>query len=255
MIDLRKEDCTKGIFKLDKKSIDIVVTSPPYNIGINYDGYKDKLKHEDYLKWMKKIANGISLCIKPTGHFFLNVSGTPLRPMLAYEILQEYLEYFKLQNTIHWIKNISIKGDSHGHFKPITSNRFLNHTHEFIFHLTKDGNQPIDRLAIGVPFKDKSNIKRFKKNKKDLRCRGNSWFITYDTVKEKKKHPASFPLELPTSCIKLAGYDSDTIVLDPFLGSGTTALAAKNLGINCIGFETSEKYYKEALERLDLTDD
>ena len=83
---------------------------------------------------------------------------------------------FVLQNNIVWVKNISLSDraeDSYGQFKPINSKRYLNQTHEFIFHLTKAGETPIDRLAVGVPFIYESNIKRFG-HKNNLRCRGNN---------------------------------------------------------------------------------
>lgn len=249
-IQIFNEDCVAGLFSVGKRFVDIIVTSPPYNLGIKYNEYKDKLKHEEYLQWIERVANSFSVCLNTKGHIFLNVSSTPLKPLLAYEILEKFLKYFKIQNTIHWVKNISIGDKSYGHFKPINSNRFLNHNHEFIFHLTRDGNVQINRLAIGVPFSDKSNIARWEKNILDLRCNGNVWHITYDTVNQKKEHPASFPVELPKKCIKLAGFDETTIVCDPFLGSGSTMVAAKELGCMFHGYEIDGKYFEACLNKI-----
>ena len=87
---------------------------------------------------------------------------------------------FVLQNTIHWIKAITIQDDegkpvSRGHFKPINSPRYLNDCHEYVFHLTPSGKTPLDRLALGVPYADKSNIARWEHTGGgDLRCRGNT---------------------------------------------------------------------------------
>ena len=134
---------------------------------------------------------------------------------------------FALQNTIHWIKSITIEdrqGEvrSHGHFKPISSKRFLNDCHEYIFHLTKTGRVEIDRLALGVPYQDKSNIARWRTHEgSDMRCRGNTWFIPYETIQSRDKerpHPATFPVQLAEWCIKLHGVTRVETMLDPFLG-------------------------------------
>ena len=110
----------------------------------------------------------------------------------------------------------------------------------------------LDRTAIGVPYMDKNNLKR-KKDTTDLRCRGDSWHIPYKTIRSKRQkgnHPAVFPEELVEWCIKLAGYNNDTVVRDPFLGSGTTLVVAKRLGINGIGIEIDTKYFEYSCRRL-----
>jgi site-specific DNA-methyltransferase (adenine-specific) len=166
---------------------------------------------------------------------------------------------FLLQNTIHWIKSITIenrKGDlkSHGHFKPINSKRFLNDCHEYIFHFTKTGRAELDRLALGVPYQDKSNIARWSHTRgSDLRCRGNTWFIPYDTIQSRDKdrpHPATFPVRLPEMCLRLHGVDRIKTVADPFLGLGSTAVACAKLGLNFVGVEMDEGYLKEAIARV-----
>jgi site-specific DNA-methyltransferase (adenine-specific) len=117
--------------------------------------------------------------------------------MLPHQIVIELTSAsggFFLQNTIHWIKSIAVedrKGDlkSHGHFKPINSKRFLNDCHEWVFHFTKTGRVELDRLAIGVPYQDKSNIARWSHTSgSDLRCRGNTWFIPYETIQSREKN-------------------------------------------------------------------
>jgi site-specific DNA-methyltransferase (adenine-specific) len=160
-------------------------------------------------------------------------------------------EAFVLQNHIVWVKSLSIGDDTVGHFKPINSARFLNHNHEAIFHFTKTGRVPVDRLAVGVPFKDKSNIARWG-HPRDRRCGGNVWFIPYETVKsraQKFDHPAGFPVELPLRCIQLHGAEAPQ-VLDPFLGAGTTLVAAQKLGAAGIGFEVDLDYAERAATRL-----
>ncbi len=189
--------------------------------------------------------------LKPSGSFFLNVSGSGSRPWLPFELIVRLRELFVLQNHITWIKSIGIGTDSVGHFKPIGGERFLHHNHEHVFHLTLRGDVKLDRLAIGMPFKDKSNIAR-RGHARDLRCRGNTWFIPYETVNSRAKkfhHPAGFPVELPLWCIRLHGV-ADPVVLDPFLGSGTTLVAAERMDARGIGIELDPVYVEAARARL-----
>ena len=121
-----------------------------------------------------------------------------------------------------------------GHFKPINSQRFLNDCHEYVFHFTKSGRVELNRLALGVPYQDKSNIARWSHTRgKDLRCRGNTWFVPYETIQSREKerpHPATFPVRLAEWCIKLHGASRVRTMLDPFLGIGNSAVAAQGCG-------------------------
>ena len=258
--DLRSEDCLKGMAKLPKGSVDLVVTSPPYNLGIAYGQYSDRDDRQSYLEWCAQWASQVRRVLKPAGSFFLNIGASPKNPMLPHEIVLRLRDMFVLQNTIHWVKSIAIRNGesglrSHGHFKPISSKRFLNDCHEYVFHFTKSGEVEIDRLALGVPYQDKSNIARWDHTGgKDLRCRGNTWFVPYQTIQSRKKerpHPATFPVELVEWCIKLHGASRVKTMLDPFLGIGNSAVAAKNCGLKkFIGFEIDESYLTEAKRRL-----
>src|SRR6185503_17406051 len=168
-------------------------------------------------------------------------------------------DLFRLQNSIIWVKSISIGDESFGHFKPVNSQRFLNHLHEHVFHFTKEGETPLDRLAIGVPFKDKSNIARWG-HSEDRRCGGDVWFIPYQTIRSRSQrdhHPSPFPVELAERCIKLHGAPEAAVddgksatgallVLDPFLGVGSTLLAAQRLGYRGIGIEIDASYAEAA---------
>jgi site-specific DNA-methyltransferase (adenine-specific) len=145
---------------------------------------------------------------------------------------------------------------SRGHFKPISSPRYLNDCHEYIFHFTKEGRTPIDRLAIGVPYADKSNIARWAHTRgtvRDRRCRGNTWFIPYKTIRDRqaqRPHPATFPPALAANCILLHGKAREMTMLDPFLGIGHAALAAQQLGVKrFIGFDIDEGYLQVAAEK------
>jgi len=246
-------DCLEGLKALSDGSIDVVVTSPPYNIGISYRSYDDRRPRDEYLKWLSDIGAQIARVLTDGGSFFLNVGSTNADPWVALDVANAFRDQFVLQNTISWIKSVSIGDDTVGHFKPITSRRYMNNNHETVFHFTKTGAVEIDRLAIGVPFKDKSNIGRWG-HARDKRCAGNVWFIPYKTVTskaEKFNHPAGFPVELAERCIKLHGIE-DAVVLDPFLGAGSTLVAAAKLGCEGIGFEIDPVYAAAAVSRLRL---
>ena len=230
--------------ELPEESIDVVVTSPPYNIGLDYNTYADSLDPDFYLDWTDMWATCVKRILKESGSFFLNVGGKPTDSTKAFDIFNVMNRRWHLQNTIHWIKSISIGDTTHGHFKPINSPRYVNDCHEFIFHFTKTGKVPLDRKADGlaVSYQDKANIKRFSGD--PVRCRGNTWFIPYKTVHSKKRHPATFPPDLPKNCIRLHGVKPGMRVLDPFCGVGNTGIACRDLGVNFIGYEIDPKYYQ-----------
>lgn len=284
--DLRREDCIKGMSRLPDGCVDLVVTSPPYNLGVRYRKYSDRQDRESYLQWCRKWAAQVGRILESSGSFFLNIGAAPSNPMLPHEIAIELRDVFVLQNTIHWIKSIAIEdlysrrpvGDtaqshrrprksashreaatairSHGHFKPINSKRFLNDCHEYVFHFTKSGRVKLDRLALGVPYQDKSNIARWSHTRgTDLRCRGNTWFVPYETIQSREKerpHPATFPVQLAEWCINLHGASRAHTMLDPFLGIGNSAVAAHRCGVKrFIGFEIDETYLAVAKRRLE----
>jgi site-specific DNA-methyltransferase (adenine-specific) len=244
-------DCLAELKRLDAETVDVCVTSPPYNIGVAYQSHDDRMPKETYLAWMRDVAKGISRVLRADGSFFLNVGGTNIDPWIAMEVAREFNAEFRLQNNIIWVKSVTVGGQTFGHFKPITSKRFLNNNFESVFHFTKTGSTEIDRLSIGVPFKDKSNIARWG-HSEDRRCDGNVWFIPYKTVRSKAQkfdHPAGFPVDLPLRCIHMHGKEN-AVVLDPFLGAGTTLVAAERAGASGIGFEIDRAYAETAATRL-----
>jgi len=281
--DFHRQDCIEGLSRLADETIDLVVTSPPYNLGISYGKYSDRQDRVSYLRWCGEWAAQIRRVLKPNGSFFLNIGAAPSNPMLPHEIVMTLRDLFVLQNTIHWIKSIAIEdrcsrrptgdvrsGDqsvakdashreatvrSFGHFKPINSPRFLNDCHEYVFHFTKSGRVELNRLALGVPYQDKSNIARWSHTRgKDTRCRGNTWFVPYETIQSREKerpHPATFPIQLAEWCIELHGASRVETMLDPFLGIGNSAVAAQKCGIKkFIGFEIDDTYLAEAKRRI-----
>ena len=282
-IELNKiyhEDCLDFMGGLEKEQqppllVDVIVTSPPYNINKEYGHYHDDKEEKEYLDWLYQVAKKSLSILKDNGSFFLNIAGIPSDQFLPLDVAKTFKDAgYKLQNTIHWIKSISFEEediaksngtarnnhDNHydnnssgfavGHFKPIVSQRFLTDCHEYIFHFTKNADVKLDKLAIGVPYQDKTNIGRWKSAQQDRRDRGNTWFIPYPTINESRPHPAVFPEKLPFLCIKLHGIRDDLLVYDPFMGTGTTALACLKLNINYLGTEIDEEYIKIARENI-----
>ncbi|GEN16012.1 site-specific DNA-methyltransferase [Neoasaia chiangmaiensis] len=238
--------------RLPADSVDVVVTSPPYNIGLAYQTYRDTLSEAAYLDWMTDIGRQVARIMKPRGSFFLNIAGSSSAPWLPFELMVRLRAIFVLQNHITWIKSVAIADVTHGHFKPVNSARYVNRNHEHVFHLTLNGDVPLQRLAAGVPFTDKSNIAR-RNHAVDRRCRGDTWFIPYETVRTKQQkfsHPGTFPVALPTACLTLHGARPGAAVLDPFMGTGTTLLAAEEMGLSGMGIDCDTGYVATARQRL-----
>jgi site-specific DNA-methyltransferase (adenine-specific) len=202
--------------------------------------------------------------LNPHGSLFHNVGAKPTDPWIAMDVAQAVRQELRLQNTIHWVKSIAIEKAlagaraglqddlAVGHYKPINSTRFLHDCHEFVFHFSPDARTPLDRRAVGVKYQDKSNVARWQTAGSGLRCRGNTWFIPYETIQSREKdrpHPATFPPKLPEMCLRLHGRDRLRLAADPFMGLGSTAVACAQLGINFIGIEMDERYLRDAVAR------
>lgn len=293
--DIILEDCVAGMKKLPAESIDIVVTSPPYNLDISYGTYADNLPRREYLEWLSQVFTEIKRILKPTGHFWLNVGYSNKDPWVGHDVSAQARPLFELQNNFTWVKSIAVNDRTTGHFKPINSERFSTPTWEHLFHFTKTGDVACDRLAIGVPYEYQCNVNdtetrlrgklvkklgfknqlefnrladdqqrkelevqfadrmKDKKPKPTVRCRGNTWFVPYESITsrtdERGSHPATFPILLVEQCIKFSGIKSG-VLLDPFMGSGTSAIASSNCGIDWLGFEIDQDYREWALTRI-----
>jgi site-specific DNA-methyltransferase (adenine-specific) len=250
--------------ELKPHSIDVIVTSPPYNLGIPYSSYQDTLSDSEYLEWTHAWLSAAARALHPAGSLFLNVGATPSRPWTPLDVAQAARGHFRLQNIVHWIKSIAIdrasagaasgltKDTAVGHYKPINSDRFLNDCHEFVFHFTPEGTTRLDRLALGVPYQDQSNVTRWRRAADGLRCRGNTWFIPYETIQRRDRdrpHPATFPSRLPEQCLRLHGAGRIGTVMDPFVGLGSTAVACARLDLEFVGCEIDKGYLDVAVER------
>jgi site-specific DNA-methyltransferase (adenine-specific) len=287
------KDCLEGLKELDAESLDICVTSPPYNLGIKYSTYQDTTPREDYLTWLSCVFAEVKRVLKPDGHFWLNMGYSNVDPWVGMDVANEARKHMVLQNNFIWTKSIAIDDQQLGHYKPINSERFANPTWEHLFHFTKSGNVPCNKSAVGVPYADKANLdksgrwrgrmikKAGWKDKRDYdanateeqkvaledalalklasakpvddrHCPGNVWFIPYETIASRGthrgSHPATFPVELVRRCIRFSNVEGT--LLDPFMGTGTSAVAAQAEGLDWLGFDVDEHYIEFAKERL-----
>lgn len=221
---------------------DVIITSPPYNVGKDYGNYwNDSMPQADYevfaLNWIRQTKRVLA----NDGSFFLVTGGIPSRPRMPLEYIDRAIMCgYAVQNIIIWVKAISVKGTNYGHIQPINSDRYLSNAYELIIHFTKMGDVKIDRLSIGVKYTDKSNVNRFRGE--DKRCRGNVWFIPYKTRNKQAAHPAEFPSKLAEMCVRLHGKKKTKRILDPFVGVGNTMKAALKLKKAFVGIDINPQY-------------
>lgn len=239
-------DCRELLKSVPDKSVKMVVTSPPYNIAKNYGKYKDDVGLEEWKNLIDEVTKEVYRVLTDDGSFFLNLSPIPYGkdkeilplPYIGYDIVKQ--NKFYLKNMITW------------HFNNMQNctNR-LSGRYENIIWAVKDMKNYIFNL-------DDVRIPYITKNDKRLTGKGRNptdvWY--YDRVNNMTKnklgltHPTVYPLDMIERIIKMSTNEGDTI-LDPFLGSGTSLVAAKRLGRNGIGFELDEKYKIEIEKRLE----
>lgn len=229
MVDFRVGDNKDLIQELEGESVSLSCTSPPYK---NEDNFLE-IDFSFLFSELYRVHKKDSLFFLNFGH----LANFKERPFLV--MLEALKTGWKLNETFMWLKT---------QYSPIQGKKRVNNLTEFIFLLYKGSMPDIDRLAVGTTYKDKSNIKRGYASQ-DLKCSGNLWTIPYETIqkKEDRWHKDIFPLELPRRAIKLSGL-KEGVVLDIFVGSGSTLLAAQEAGLDAIGFEKDEKY-KEIFEK------
>jgi site-specific DNA-methyltransferase (adenine-specific) len=261
-------DCLEVLRSITPGTVSVIVTSPPYNLGVRYRSYDDTVPRDRYLEWSGAWLEAAANVLDPEGSLFLNVGAKPTDPWTSIDVAQAARQHLTLQNTIHWIKSIAVDRDAAGagagltrdlnigHYKPINSDRFVNDCHEFVFHFTPAGKTRLDRRAIGVKYQDASNVARWRGGAGNRRCRGNTWFIPYDTIQSRDKdrpHPATFPSRLAEYAVRLHGVSRTKVMLDPFLGLGNSAMAAAHLGVDFVGIEIDRHYLEEAVARVRAT--
>lgn len=205
--------------QLDNDSVNLVVTSPPYNIGIDYGEYNDSKQDIEYLGWLKKVLNSLYRILKQDGILALNVGNQRNKglPHYIYFLLKQV--GFKIIKEIFWYKGLYyIQGETI--FVCSKSGQYNKQTYK------DDGFYANGQFAT-------------------------VWEMRYKTGESKKKlkHNAFFVKKLPYNFIKITTKEED-LVLDPFIGIGTTAVACKELNRKFIGFEINKEYIKVANKRL-----
>jgi len=223
-------------------SIDLVVTSPPYNVDIQYNSHNDKISYEQYKefseKWMSRCYNWL----KDDGRFCLNIpldknkGGQQSVGADLTKIAKEVVG-FNYHTTIIWNEgNISRRTAWGSWMSP--SAPFVITPVELIVVLYKgDWRRP--------PLGRETDIKR----QDFIDWTNGLWSFSGEGSRNKIGHPAPFPIELPRRCMQLFSYVGDT-VLDPFLGSGTSLVASYLYNRNGIGIEIDPRYCQIALDRL-----
>lgn len=247
MIEYKIGDCRQLLKEVPDESVNLVVTSPPYNIGKPYGKYKDKIALNNWEELINDVTQEVHRILTPDGSFFLNLSPVPFGegkeilplPYIGYKIFKD--NDFYLRNMITWTFNNMQN----------CTNR-LSGRYENILWGVKDINNYVFNLdEIRIPYITQ-NDKRLEGGKG--RNPTDVWYFDRVNNMTKKKlnlsHPTVYPLPMIMRILKMSSNPGDTI-LDPFLGSGTTLVAAKILGRNGIGFELDENYEKEIKMRLE----
>src|SRR6267154_821914 len=120
-------DCLEVFQQLPAQSVDVIVTSPPYNLGIQYTEYEDSLSPADYLEWTNRWVAAAARVLRPDGSLFLNVGAKPSDPWTAFDVAQTVRSHLRMQNVIHWIKSIAIDRESTGHAVGLTRDLAIGH--------------------------------------------------------------------------------------------------------------------------------
>lgn len=224
----------------DKEFIDLIVTSPPYNVGIDYNSNNDELTYEEYLEFTRIWVRNCYFWSKPQARFLLNI---PLdknkggQKSVGADITQIVKsEGWKYHSTIIWNEGNISRRTAWGSWLSASA-PFIIAPVELILVLYKD------------EWKKTNGTKKSDITKEEFMEWTNGLWTFNGESKKKIGHPAPFPKELPLRAIKLFSYEKD-IVFDPFAGSGTTLLVAANLNRIGIGLEIDPKYCELAKNRI-----
>lgn len=228
------------IKKFPDNCIDIVLTSPPYNFGINYENTNDVNIWEDYFNKLFNIFGECVRVLKDSGRIIINVQPMfsdyiPTHHLISNFFLKEGLIW---KGEIIWEKNnYNCKYCTWGSWKS-PSSPYLKYSWEFVEIFCKNSlKKEGDKNNVDI---DSEEFKKWVYGK---------WSIAPERNMKKYKHDAMFPEELVKRLLKLFSYKND-IVLDPFNGAGTTTKVAKQLNRKFIGIDISEEYCKTAEDRL-----
>lgn len=246
-------DCIEELKHLENNSIDCIITSPPY---FNVKEYSHFNSYVEYLEWLQQVFTINYNILKPGKMCCVNISTIIIprkhrqdeskRIALPFHFvcLMEKIG-FKFLEDIQWIKPDGSVPNRNGgfyqHRKPLAYKP--NCVNEYVFVFQKPCNCLLDDIIKSYPEKVILNSKVNRDYEKT-----NIWNINPEPSEH---HPAPFPLELPTKLIQYYSYEMD-LILDPFMGSGTTGVACRNLNREFIGIELNKQYYDVACNRIDI---
>lgn len=241
-------DIFEGFKKLPDNSIDLCMTSPPYNCGIEYDCWDDRKPWNEYLQWCREWLTEMKRVLKPDGRFAINhlvEMGLPFNGKKNGIRVSPQVELYKILTDLEltivaqpmWADLTRSTLTSWGSWQSASAPYIYN---------------PFEVILIGC--KENWKKERPKDNKgintiskEDfMKGVGGIWSITPET---KGLTKANFPVALPKLCIELLTFKDD-IVLDPFMGSGTTAIACLETDRQYLGFELSPNYHKVSEDRI-----
>lgn len=241
-LTLYQGDCLQAFKEVPNESVDLIITSPPYNVGIDYGTYKDNLEFSEYCKWVKTWITECYRVNKIGGRICINIpiyGNTKIKENKIETFIDKFIPMLReagytLREALTWLKAYDENTDlfcggntAWGSWKS-PSNPCCRSFTEFILVAHK--------IEPKIQHEGKSDLTK----EEFLKFTRNYWIMPSDS---KEEHPAVFPEELPYRCIKLYSYIGDTI-LDPFLGSGTTMKVARRLNRNCIGMELDPQNIK-----------
>ncbi|MDI9485892.1 MAG: site-specific DNA-methyltransferase [Bacillota bacterium] len=225
---------------LPDNSLHLMITSPPYNVGKEYD---DDLTQSEYLELIHAVMQEVYRILIPGGRACINIANVGRKPYLPLNHLinQIMLEIgFFMRGEIIWDKGASAGGSCAWGSWQSASNPVLRDVHEYIMVYSKGTFGRKDRAGKGR----KNTITR----DEFLEYTKSIWSFNAESAK-RVNHPAPFPIELPYRLIQLYSF-ADDIVIDPFCGSGTTCIAALKSGRRFIGVELESSYVEVARRRI-----
>jgi len=226
---------------IESGSVDLVVTSPPYNVDIQYDSHKDDVTYEEYLEFSEKWMARCFDFLKDDGRFCLNVpldknKGGQQSLGADFTTLAKKIG-FKYHSTVVWNEGNISRRTAWGSWMSASAPYVIAPV-ELIIILYKDS------------WKKTSGSKQSDVTRDEFMAWTNGLWTFNGESKKRIGHPAPFPLELPRRCVKMFSYVGDT-VLDPFMGSGTTLIAAGMNGRKAIGVDVDKGYCKLAQARIE----
>ena len=237
-VDVIHQSSCEEMKELQDCSVHLMVTSPPYNVGKDYD---NNLTLAEYLAFLRRVWKETYRVLVPGGRACINIANVGRKPYIPLHasIMQDMIDLgFLMRGEIIWDKAASASTSTAWGSWQSATNPTLRDTHEYILVFSK-GSYRREKMDGRQSTISKDEFLEFTKS---------VWGFPSESAK-KVGHPAPFPVELPYRLIQLYTFSGE-IVLDPFMGSGQTALAARKAGRHFMGYEISAEYIQLAQKRI-----